>query len=134
MRIALFIAFALTTFHSLGQRIDDYGAFNGFDTLDILKTWQYQREYYGKDSVKYEVRYKMWGKGCIDVSNVESSKKCRFYIQEQLWRKDGSLEWKHGIWGHRVGRQVKESQVFYWYVKSGKLAQKTRKKKRYTLE
>ncbi|MBL4704811.1 MAG: hypothetical protein JKY54_09835 [Flavobacteriales bacterium] len=134
MRLAVIILFSIFAFHSAAQRIPQCSDFNGFDTLNVLKTWQYSKEYYSKDTIRYEVRYKLWGKGClVGVSSVKP-KKCKFYIQEQLWRKDGSLEWKHGIWGHRSGKQVNEQQLFVWYSQWGKVAQKTKKKKSYLIE
>jgi len=117
------------------QQIDKYSDFTGFDTLSILKEWQYSKVYYGKDTVKYDVRFKHWGKGCnAKAGDTNFNKKCKFYIQEQLWRKDGTLEWKHGIWGSVRWSTVEEKQVFYWYAKSGKLAQKTKKKNVYGLK
>ncbi|MFT7611601.1 MAG: hypothetical protein ACI9J3_000546 [Parvicellaceae bacterium] len=135
MKFILIIFLVLFLGQLKAQQIAKYSDFRGFDTLDVLKEWQYSKEYYSKDTVKYDVRFKQWGKGCNAKSGDQAyTKKCKFYIQEQLWRKDGTLEWKHGLWGSVAGSFVEEKQVFFRYTKSGKLAQKSSKKNDYKLE
>ncbi len=131
MKTILFVISLLLANSLFSQRLEDYADFHGFDTLKVEKEWQYYREYHNADTVKYELRFKMWGKGCPVPSGEDSKGKCKFYIQEQRWREDGSLIWKHGIWGHRKASLVKESQFFAEYSKAGKLVRKIKKKREY---
>ena len=125
----------LFTLQSSAQRIENFADFEAIDTLTTFNEWQHVKEYYGADSIHYEVRYKIWGEGCQRRKfETQKEKKCKFYIQEQLWIQDGSHEWKHGIKGHTLGKEVDEQQLFVWYSKSGKVAQKTKKKDKYSLK
>lgn len=84
----------------------------------------------------YEYRYRLWCKDDQESEAVELNKisKCQFFIQEQKKFPNGSIKWKHGIWGEIKNGNVSERQIFKEYTIKGKLKTKSKTSAKYFLE
>ncbi len=131
MRDLLFLGLFFVAFTGQSQSIGDLVKFSKLDSIKELKTWVYEVEPNRGDTSKYEIRYKIWGKGCKTkfIEQEDPTEKCNFYIQEQNYYKNGVLEMKHGTWGFVQGTHIHESQIYKQYNDKGRLRIKKRSKR-----
>lgn len=111
------------------QRIKGVDDLKFLDSLSSYNTWMGYKEYYSKDTLKYELNFRVDCNSCFHEDFEGLLVVADLTVKESAWRRSGSLEWESEIVTYSRRKGVYLLIKYRFYSKRGKLAIRTRVKR-----
>ena len=120
--IILLLVLANLSYSQRVVSIDSLSGFTCFDTISEFNVWRVKNTYFPDSTMKEEVRFRVWGVGCIQNPEMQKpDKKCFYKFQRQTYFGINQIEEKEEISGWYVGSESESIYHQYFYNKKGKL-------------
>lgn len=111
--------------------IDSLSGFSCFDSISELNVWRKHKIYFPDSTVKEDIRFRIWGDGCIlNHDTLGERRKCFYKFQRQTYFETDKIEEKEGVYGWYNNSSAKSIYHQMIYNKKGRLlyVQKVKRK------
>jgi hypothetical protein len=121
-KIGVSICLIFSAFLHIAQEIECIEDLKFVDSLSKFNTWVFTKEYYSKDTIRYELKYRVNCEPCAFHDFKGRLRGSTILVEESFWRRDGTLQWSNKVYSCSKRSGVKMRVKYRYYSKSGRLA------------